>query len=418
MNNTIARLMLGVAGSVVAGGVAMAGGFAIKEQSVKSQGTSHAGYTAAASDITFMYNNPAALQRATGKRFTIGGGASAIIVQNEVESFNSATGAFIGSDEPGRSGAVASTFVGFRLAEPIAIGLSVVTPFGLATDYEDPNFTNNATRSELKTFVVTPTIAFDLHDRVTFGAGFSVIYADAKLNNSLLQIEGDDIDYGFNVGALFDLTSTTTLGIAYKSGFDLRLSGDGNFTSAGVSIAAVGNTTLAGIVPGFNGDSTGEAKLPALISVGLKQQLTPKLDLLLEGQWQQWSSFDTIVLDISNFSQPIPETQNYKNAFFFAGGLEWQTTDQLTLRTGVAWDQTPTRDEDRTLRVPDEDRIWLSAGATFKLTDSMSIDAAYSYLRTIEDPVVEDVDPVTGTSFTAEYDASVHIFSFGATLDF
>jgi long-chain fatty acid transport protein len=74
--------------------------------------------------------------------------------------------------------------------------------------------------------------------------------------------------------------------------------------------------------------------------------------------------------------------QQWKNTWRFAVGANYKLNDNVTLRGGAAYDQTPVRDT--TLRhpaLPDEDRTQLSFGANWELSPNSSIDLAYSYLH-------------------------------------
>ncbi|MEO1330396.1 MAG: outer membrane protein transport protein [Pseudomonadota bacterium] len=417
MTTLVTRLLSGAALMALAAGSAQAGGFAVKEGSVSSQGMSFSNYTAGANDITHIYQNPAALQKTTGSTLTVGGTISYITPSADGDFDQNATADFFGigggDGNPSKDAIVPGTYLGFRIHEKAAIGLSITSPFGLRTEYDESDAelaTTEATETELKLIVFTPTVAAEVVKGFTVGAGLSVAYADLTFNaggntalptNPQFEYRGDDIAFGVNVGALIDFTPSTTLGISYKSGFNLEA--EGNF-----SAAALGGGTFH--------NSTFSADAPGLLSIGLRQNLTENLELALEAQWQNWSVLDEAVISNDAFGE-IPETFGYKDAYFFAAGLQYQAFDSLQLRTGVAYDQTPTTDEDRSIRVPDEDRIWLSVGASYEIAEGMSVDAAYSYLRAIEDPTV-DID-VGGTEFgTAEFEADVHIISVGGRYDF
>ena len=63
------------------------------------------------------------------------------------------------------------------------------------------------------------------------------------------------------------------------------------------------------------------------------------------------------------------------------GCASYQLNDQWLLRTGYAYDQSPsTSDADVLPTMPDNDRQWLSVGANWKLGARNSLDFAYSYI--------------------------------------
>jgi long-chain fatty acid transport protein len=51
------------------------------------------------------------------------------------------------------------------------------------------------------------------------------------------------------------------------------------------------------------------------------------------------------------------------------------------MRSGIQWDQTPTRNGQRDARVPDSDRINFAIGTSYKITDSITLDGAANYIH-------------------------------------
>ena len=62
-------------------------------------------------------------------------------------------------------------------------------------------------------------------------------------------------------------------------------------------------------------------------------------------------------------------------------------SDALTLRAGVGYDETPTHDDTRTPRLPDNNRTVYTLGLTWNATPNFSVDAAYMRVQ-IDDPSV------------------------------
>ena len=79
----------------------------------------------------------------------------------------------------------------------------------------------------------------------------------------------------------------------------------------------------------------------------------------------------------------------------------------LTLRAGVAYDESPVDEEYRSLSIPDSDRIWYSLGANIALSDQMDMDLAYTHVDG-EKVDVTEVSSV-GTTFdgTSEGNADI-----------
>ena len=54
---------------------------------------------------------------------------------------------------------------------------------------------------------------------------------------------------------------------------------------------------------------------------------------------------------------------NWRDGWFVSIGLEFDYSEALTFRTGIAYEKSPIREASQRLTaVPDNDRIWLSAG--------------------------------------------------------
>lgn len=383
---------------------AHAGGFQLNERSSKALGTSLAGAASAATDASFAAFNPAAISTVENVEVVTMTSLVAPIAEGTVES----TGQEVDADQ---AAIVPGFAAGWRTHEDFAVGVVVYSPFGLITDYES-DFVGaaEAETSELKTISTSPTMAWNITPGLAVGASLNILYSDARLTNSFVDLEGDSTDISFSFGGLARPFDGTQIGIAYHQGYDLELRG----------------TNKINVIPGspvFGTAAT--ASLPDYVLFGVTQEVTDDIRVMAEGKWVGWSDFDQI--DISTPDAPFPftslsEFQNYENSWFATLGAEWDATDRITLRGGVAWDQTPTTDEDRTPRVPDEDRVWLSLGGSYNVADWLTVDASYSYLHALDDATVELEQSLLAPSpdlpTTVEYDGGAHIVSVGGAIRF
>ena len=402
------KYVLGAAVSALAltaGTTANAGSFALKERSAKAQGLSFAGVTAGSGGLQSMGFNPAAIGTVApgAGNAEMSGGLSLIAPISDGVVSNGTT---VDADT---LGFVANQYVGYRLDEEFLIGLAIYTPFGLATsNKENATISNDGATSKLATIVIAPTIGYAPFPDLTLAASFNLTYVDARLTSSAFAVDGKTWDYSFSAGALWNVTPSTTVGLAYQHGYDFEI--PGTFTFAGGTFGA-----------------EADARLPSTVSLGVVQELTDDFRVMGEVQWQNWSVFDKIDINVPAIGLSQQDQQNYDDAFFVAIGGEYDVLNDLTVRVGAAWDQTPTNDDilagqinpgatNRTVRVPDEDRIWLSIGGTYEMNDHMSVDIGYSYLFALEDPVVGVRNAAPGTTVT--YDGGAHIFSVGGSLKF
>jgi len=400
-----ARALQGAAAGAVllaAAGAANAGGFQLNERSTKALGAGLAGSVSAASDVSFASFNPAALARV--ETAEIAGNLSGVFPSSEGRFETGPAAGF--SFDSGQGAAVPAFAAGLRLNDVLTLGLTSHSPFGLVTDHPQgfPGAADGTT-SDLRTIRLSPTLAVDLAEGLSLGIAADVVSADVRLKSAIAQLDGDDFAIGVSAGLLWEPVAGTRLGLAYHSGVDLDTSGtQRNLLLGGVSVPL-----------------SAEASLPAMVQLGVTQAVTPELTVMAEARWIGWESFRRIA-----FSSPalagtpfaaFEEEQNYEDAFFGAVGAEYALTPALTLRGGLSYDDTPTTDAFRTVRVPDGDRLWLSGGASFALSDRITLDLAYNYLHVLSDPAVTLRNGALAGS-RIEYDGSVHIVSVGGSLTF
>jgi long-chain fatty acid transport protein len=83
-------------------------------------------------------------------------------------------------------------------------------------------------------------------------------------------------------------------------------------------------------------------------------------------EWTNWSRIGSSVVS----GAPVPTTLpfQYEDGWLFSLGAEYQWTEQLAVRGGVGYEKSPITDDVRIPLLPDNDRYWLSAGGTYKLT--------------------------------------------------
>ena len=374
--------------------------FQLREGSATALGAAVAGRSASDRDVSFSLYNPAALAGVKG--LELSSGVTGLLIYGDARADVTLPG-FRASDDPSRHAVIPSFTVGWRVSPDFVLGLAIDTPFGLVTEYKS-DFVGafDAVRSELTTITVTPQVAWRILPNFAIGAGVMVQYADAELQNrgpnGVQNVSGDGFDVGFTVGFQFEPVEGTRIGATVQSGFNHKLEGDysGDFFPA----------VLAGAPVDASFD------LPPVASLGLIQSITPAFRVMGEVEWTGWSAFDRITFT-STGRPTVVDVQSYEDSWLFSLGAEYDVDDRLTVRAGVARDLTPTRDAFRTPRVPDGDRWWLAAGASYEVTERIGLDAAYIYVDIASSGGnLPNTSRVAGRPVRASYsDGSVHLFA-------
>lgn len=94
----------------------------------------------------------------------------------------------------------------------------------------------------------------------------------------------------------------------------------------------------------------------------------------------------------------------YRDTTFVSLGADYKLSDTVTLRGGIALDQTPTTNAHRDVRVPDTSRKWLSLGVGWTPSANLEYNFGYTHLFT-SDPDVA-IGPTTnnqGNSLVGKY---------------
>jgi long-chain fatty acid transport protein len=409
--------------------------------------------TAGEAGLSAMFFNPAALGLAvspsTEQHLTL------IIPKAEVTSASGST--TLGTPISGRTTqsdafpdiVVPALYGAYPLTDQWTAGLMVNAPFGLGSKYdEDWVGRYHAVKSRLFSIDVTPMVAWKPLSWLVLGGGFTTEYVHAELTNAVdfgtagaviqrqtgrtlpitpvpggqdgkAKAEGDDVGFGVVLGAIAEPVEGTRIGVSYRSQVSHDIEGDADFD--------LGTSGMGAIVSGLTGqfvDTGANASLttPTMISAGLAQQVGERLTLLADVQWTDWSQFDELRIDFDNPAQAASvTTQAWKDTWFASVGASYRFSDQWTFRAGVAYDESPVPDADRTPRIPDSDRYWISAGASWSPLPSWTFDVGYSHIF-LEDAEVDLSAAGTGNAgrgnLQASYENSIDIIAIAARFRF
>jgi long-chain fatty acid transport protein len=366
--------------------VAGAGGLGIGTQSGSGTGNAFAGGAASAEDASTVWYNPAGMTRLTGTN-------AAVVMHAIKPSFKfSDRGSTlpVGTGEGGDGGhwaLVPQAFVSHALNDRLRVGFAFNVPFGLATEY-DAGWRGQAIAkdSELKTFNFNLGVAYKLSDSVSIGGGISFQRAELMFNSAPAPVPGiaevnlKDNALGANIGLLFQPNPHTRVGIHYRSSIKYDLTG---------TISAPG---------ALGGDSaaSGSVKTPENLSLSFVTAVSPKWEIMGDLTWTAWSKLQRLDVNRANGANFTTLTFNWRDTWRYSLGANYKVNDALKLRFGVAYDETPANDVDRTPRVPDQDRKWVAIGAQYKVSKAGTLDVGYAH-EFIKDSAVNNArSPLLG----------------------
>lgn len=417
MAPTARKLLIPLAVATALGGLAssaVAGGFAIGTQSGSGTGNAFAGGAAAADDASVAWYNPAAMTLLPGKQVA---GALHVLKPSFKFENTGSTGAVFGSPGTGEGGDggdwafVPNGFFTIAINSKLSFGVALNAPFGLKTEYDNGwRGQLKALKSEIISVNINPSVAYKVSDTVSIGAGVSVQKLQATLTKAanaagtnIAELKADDIGYGFNLGLMIQATPDTRIGVSYRSSIKYDLEGTVTFSAP----------------PPDNGGVRADLKVPDSASFSVFHILNPKWELMGDITWTGWSTlqrFDAIRTTGAIGAIVDSETFNWKDVWRYSIGANYKMSPQTKFRFGLAFDETPTNDVDRTPRLPDQDRTWLAFGVQYKPSKTSILDVGYAH-EFIKDATVNNTVAGAGT-LSGTFKNKADIFSVQYSLSF
>ena len=417
-HNRIVLLTAASLTAMVAGASgALAGAFAVREQSATAQGMSFAGAASGSGGLSSMFWNPATVTMKPGWQSEWH--ASYIIPDARIEpgpgthpllGFPPGSSNFIGSGDIGKEAIVPASYTGYQVNDRMWFGLSTSAPFGLVTK-PDSVWSGQiyARTSKLFSLNVNPIVGWKVTDWLSIAVGPTVQYFDVRLRfattvgsaASTATLEGDDIGYGATAGLLLNLPTQTQIGVGFRSAIRHELEGELINAPAAPAVLPI----------------TAKLTLPEMVNVGVTQGITPYFRVNAGFEWANWSRLqEPAVIGPAGLLDRI--VLNYKDGYFYSAGAEYDVTDRWTVRAGLAYEDSPITTANRTPRLPDNDRIWASLGASYKWSDKLTFDLAYTHIF-VDDSKI-DIGPgrndlkragAIPLTFVADVDSKVDIIS-------
>lgn len=403
---------------------AAASGYHFGTQSVTAQSTANSS-TAEAADASTLFYNPAGLTNL--ETHQISGAVNLVMPHID---YSEGKASYIGTNTAvsGKtSGTITDSVVpaphvygAYKLNDRLTLGLGVYVPFGSSTEYDrDSVLRYNMNQLGLTTIAVEPVAAFKATEDHSFGAGLIAQHSSAELRkyadfgraagrpgqaDGYAKVKGSDWGFGYHLGWLWNVNDRVRVGVNYRSKVSHNLSGTANWSFDNSNPSSLFNTPMGAPLQqsirnnGYAASENASVKIitPESLSLHGMYRANSKLNLFGDITWTRHSRFNRAELLFQNTKQlgggrtsnRTVLTPNWRNTFKVGLGASYQYNDQLQLRGGVAFDQSPVRNATYRLNtLPDGNRIWFSVGAKYAFNQHHSIDVAYSHIH-INDTVV------------------------------
>ncbi len=364
--------------SLLASATLMAGGYKIPESSLNATALS-AAYVAAAHGADAAYYNPAAMVYNEDVNLFEADmtyiGLSGIDYQGTYTSLGTTTGPYNISSKKEDFYVPSLHFASKKLGDSGArVGFSVVVPAGLSKRWEDQPAKASAEEFTLETVEVNPSVAFALSDTVSFGAGFRIIHSSGVVKSSASvsrDMEGDSIDYGYNLALMYKPSKEFSLAATYRSNVDLSVEGNAKIY-VGLPVGT----------PFYDGAANVSVPVPAALNLAAAYTFNSVTTIEAVFERTYWSAYKNLDFDYSialpgglgaAFDNPKPK--NYEDTNTYRLGLT-QKYDKWIAMAGIAYDETPVPESTLGYELPDSDAWIISLGGKYKMDEQWTLGLA------------------------------------------
>jgi long-chain fatty acid transport protein len=379
-------------------------------------GQGFAGVAAGVGGLSSMFWNPATITQTPGLQSSWS--FTGIVASSKTTPVVGTSPLFLplgGSGDIGQPAILPATYTSYQVNDSLWLGLATNSPFGLVTK-NNPRWAGGFYGQTSKVFStdITPTIGYKINDWISVGAGVQVEYFKVRLTSlrpptgpSTVELKGDSWGLGYTLGATFKPLAGTEIGIGYRSRVKQKLEGTlGNFP------------TLPALL-----DIKSSLTLPDEVTIGISQKITDQFTLSGGFEWTNWSLFNSFPVVITGpvaiGAVPTNLAFRYRNGWYASVGGAYQWSPALTLKAGLGYERSPINDTNRGVRLPDNNRIWTTIGASYKYNNKLSLDFSYAHAFfdksriNISGPANPAWNPAVPLAFVGSNRTSFNIVSLG-----
>ncbi len=391
---------------------ANAAGYQLNEFSTTNLGRSFAGIGVVGDDFSALGYNPAGMTAQKRSGAQVGLTLTEIAAKAKSEQ---------GTDKMDYFVPLPSVMGQYNYNDKAFFGLGIYVPYGLSTKYKHDSYVaeslGGARKSELEVVDTNFSAAYRFDMGLSLGASAILRYIKGQLTSNVNTDKlGPTMNIGYNdyrvkgwtqtwqLGAMYDFDENTRIGLAYRFKSTQHAHGK-------QYIYMNGYGQMAGYPEFMRFDTMADPELPASWILSGYHKWSDKWATEATVKYIQWHRFYTFPCKASG--SPLnggnyDVEYRWKDSWTFALGQEYYANENWTFRAGTAWDQAPTANNNfRTNRIPDADRIWLSAGASYA-TGHHQIDLGYAFLTMMHGRVR---DHYQGGDLDAKYHNHSNMFS-------
>jgi len=215
---------------------------------------------------------------------------------------------------------------------------------------------------------------------------YNAIAAATPRLESSVNLTGDDWAWGWNAGLLWEIDKKNRIGVHYRSNIKYDVSGNVEFTNPALppmpstiapTVGLLAATVNARLL--YNSGVASSIKLPSITNVSWFGAVSDRWDLMADLQYTTWDSLPELKFNRTDGSVLAVTPYNWDNVWRASIGANYHYNDKMLVRAGFVFDQSPLSDEFRTVRLPDDDRLWVTLGTQYKWDRHWTFDIGAAY---------------------------------------
>jgi long-chain fatty acid transport protein len=189
-----------------------------------------------------------------------------------------------------------------------------------------------------------PVIAWKICRTLSIGIGPTINYSQATLQQAVpfgsgqFKVDGDGVDYGFNVGILWQPHPMWSFGASYRSETDINYQGTGSQTFG----------------PPFPPSTSTSAsiKFPQFVVGGVSFRPTTNWNFEFDLDWADWSSVKQISFQNTPFGN-VTLPLNFRSSFMYEFGVTRQLGKGYFASVGYIYNENSSPDANFNPIIPD-----------------------------------------------------------------
>ncbi len=389
--------------------VTYARGAALELYEIGDIGTASAGQAALAEDASTAAKNPAGMTLLDRSQLMSSPGVLLPSANFDVAPETHLRPAFGGTKGGGGGNAgvffpIGSFFYVRKLSERLRFGVAVYSDYGGSADY-GKTWVGRYYLTELSliTGKVNPSLAYDVNDWLSVGAGFSFgvgrLTLQSKINNAAprvpdggFSIESWDEAFGAKVGILLRPISKLRIGLTYQSPEDYKFGFRPHVTGLGPLLGRV-RARIGGIKTNVPLNEPQQVMFSALYEV------LPNWSLMSDVGWQNWSAFGSFPVGISSPKQTtvVDANLHFSDTCHVAIGQQLQIGEKWLWSAGFAYDSAPVSKANRIAVLPLDRQLRYGTGLDYQVNRDLTAGLSWELMDAGPGPFSASKGPLAGT---------------------